>query len=208
MRTQNCEFFSFFLILAAIRGKDADDDDSLSLSLSLLSATTTSNDALRKHGILPPKEAPPPSPSPPPSPTLSDFLNDLSPSEMRELADEAKDDATERAILGHRQRMLGEERRELRKARFGRVYPIARDDYTREVTEASKVNEEDDEEEQGTAVVCFLYKDGSVESNVYHHYLFISIIGFQHHTKRRRYNPHSNAGRKISKNKVRIHCWR
>lgn len=45
-------------------------------------------------------------------------------------------------------------------ARFGRVYPISREDYTREVTEASKVNEEGDEQERGTGVVVFLYKDG------------------------------------------------
>lgn len=74
----------------------------------------------------------------------------------------------------------------LQQARFGRVYPIGRDDYTREVTEASKVSvdqdgnvedgtkdedEDEDEEEdlgprkektkgKGTGVVCFLYKDG------------------------------------------------
>ena len=45
-------------------------------------------------------------------------------------------------------------------ARFGRVYPIAREDYTREVTEASKVNEEGDAQQRGTGVVVFLYKDG------------------------------------------------
>lgn len=46
-------------------------------------------------------------------------------------------------------------------ARFGRVYPISREDYTREVTEASKVDSEDaNMEGKGTGVVCFLYKDG------------------------------------------------
>lgn len=48
----------------------------------------------------------------------------------------------------------------IKRARFGRLYPIGREDYTREVTEASKVNEEDDQVERGTGVVCFLYKDG------------------------------------------------
>jgi len=77
----------------------------------------------------------------------------------------------------------------IQNARFGRVYPIGRDDYTREVTEASKASvdedgnvvsedrkrdedDEDDEEDgvgdrkkdkkggKGTGVVCFLYKDG------------------------------------------------
>ncbi|KZT24080.1 hypothetical protein NEOLEDRAFT_1135615 [Neolentinus lepideus HHB14362 ss-1] len=53
----------------------------------------------------------------------------------------------------------------MKKAKFGRVYPIGRDDYTREVTEASKVNEEDDNEERGTGVICFLYKDGIPRSD-------------------------------------------
>lgn len=44
-------------------------------------------------------------------------------------------------------------------SRFGRVYPIGREDYTREVTEASAVNIEGDPG-KGTGVVCFLYKDG------------------------------------------------
>jgi hypothetical protein len=45
------------------------------------------------------------------------------------------------------------------KSRFGRVYPIGRDDYTKEVTEASEVDIEGDPG-KGTGVVCFLYKDG------------------------------------------------
>ena len=49
-------------------------------------------------------------------------------------------------------------------ARFGRVYPISREDYTREITEASKVNEEGDAMERGTGVVVFLYKDGCVRT--------------------------------------------
>lgn len=58
-----------------------------------------------------------------------------------------------------RQRLA--ELKKMQKARFGRVYPIGRDDYTREVTEASKVDLEDEERKgKGTGVVCFLYKDG------------------------------------------------
>ena len=49
-------------------------------------------------------------------------------------------------------------------ARFGRVYPISREDYMREVTEASQVNEEGDEHQKGTGVVVFLYKDGWAHS--------------------------------------------
>ena len=52
--------------------------------------------------------------------------------------------------------------RDSKTARFGRVYPIGREDYTREVTEASMANEDDDTKELGTGVVCFLYKDGWV----------------------------------------------
>ena len=48
----------------------------------------------------------------------------------------------------------------MKRARFGRVYPIGREDYTREVTEASKISEDGDEDEKGTGVICFLYKDG------------------------------------------------
>lgn len=58
-----------------------------------------------------------------------------------------------------------EEKREERLGRFGRVYPIGREDYTREVTDASSINEEDDEDERGTGVVCFLYKDGYVRAS-------------------------------------------
>jgi hypothetical protein len=43
------------------------------------------------------------------------------------------------------------------------VYPIGRDDYTREVTQASEVDEDGpDAAGKGTGVVCFLYKDGYV----------------------------------------------
>lgn len=119
-----------------------------------------SNDALRKHGILPPREPPPPSPSPPPSPTFDDLLNDFTPSELQEFGEDAPDDEAGRMIDAYRRQRLADERRAEKKARFGRVYPIGRDDYTREVTEASGVSEEDDKEETGTGVVCFLYKDG------------------------------------------------
>jgi hypothetical protein len=39
--------------------------------------------------------------------------------------------------------------------------PISRDDFVKEVNEASKRDiEGDDEEGKGTGVVCFLFKDG------------------------------------------------
>ncbi|KAF9068358.1 thioredoxin-like protein [Rhodocollybia butyracea] len=126
---------------------------------------TEFNDALRKHGIIPPREPTPPSPSPPPSPTFSDILNDFTPSELREIGENARDDDTERMIDAYRRQRIADDKATERKSRFGRVYPIGRDDYTREVTEASKINEEDDEKEEGTAVICFLYKDGIPRSD-------------------------------------------
>nr|GAT46767.1 predicted protein [Mycena chlorophos] len=125
---------------------------------------TEFNDALRKHGIIPPKEAPPPSPSPPPSPTLDELLDDLDLEELVGLAEDTKDDETARAIDGFRRQRLAEDRTAAKRARFGRVYPIGREDYTREVTEASSVNEDDDEA-TGTGVVCFLYKDSIPRSD-------------------------------------------
>lgn len=118
-----------------------------------------SNDALRKHGILPPKEAPLPSPSPPPSPTLHDTLEGLTLDELRELGEDQGDEEVERMVEEFRQQRLAELSK-LKDARFGRVYPIGRDDYTREVTESSSVDQDEEHKGKGTGVVCFLYKDG------------------------------------------------
>ncbi len=90
------------------------------------------------------------------------MLEDYTPSELKELSEDAPDDETERLIAAHRRQRIALERNAEKKARFGRVYPIGRDDYTREVTDASKINEEDDDDEKGTGVICFLYKDGYV----------------------------------------------
>ena len=119
----------------------------------------TSNDALRKHGILPPKPPTPRTPSPPPAPTLEEKYANYTAAQLREIAAEAPDDETERLLELIRRKKL-QEARKMEMARFGRVYPISREDYTREVTEASKVNEEGDAIERGTGVVVFLYKDG------------------------------------------------
>jgi hypothetical protein len=88
------------------------------------------------------------------------LLDDASPQELQEKAEDSRDDQTERTIEALRQKRLAEERIEAKRARFGRVYPIGRDDYTLEVTEASNIDEDDDELHRGTGVVCFLYKDG------------------------------------------------
>ena len=120
----------------------------------------TSDEALRKHGILPPREPTPPSPSPPPSPSLDDILEDLTPAELQELGENVKDDAVEREIARRRAQLHVQERIEAQRRRFGAVIPIGRDDYTREVTEASEQDEPGDVEARGTGVVCFMYKDG------------------------------------------------
>ncbi|KAM6500941.1 thioredoxin-like protein [Amanita muscaria] len=149
---------------------------------------TEFNDALRKHGILPPREPPPRTPSPPPSPSLDDLLDDLTTSELRDLEEDAWDDDTQRIVEQHKRQRRLQEQEKLRTARFGRVYPIARDDYTREVTEASKASEESDKKEKGTGVVCFLYKDGVPRSDRafqhirmlaerHPHTKFVSIVG-------------------------------
>ena len=123
---------------------------------------------MRKHGILPPKPEAPRTPSPPPSPTLEELLDDFEPSELRERAEDAKNDEEERIIDAYRRKRIQEMQHEQKRARFGRVYPIGRDDYKREVTEASKIDEDEEEGKgKGTGVVCFLYKDGWVQTSTH-----------------------------------------
>ena len=111
---------------------------------------------------MPPKPEEPKEPSPPPSPTLQDKLAKLTPSQLEEAADEAFDEETERVIRKYHKERL-RQLKNLAHAQYGRVYPISREDYTREVTEASKLDAQDAEGEgKGTGVVCFLYKDGYV----------------------------------------------
>jgi hypothetical protein len=76
-----------------------------------------------------------------------------------------EDSETERLILAFREQRLKDLKKEERKGRFGSVLPISRDEYNREVTEASKVDDRDehddgDDEIEGTGVVCFLFKEG------------------------------------------------
>jgi len=118
---------------------------------------TEFNDALRKHGILPPKEEAPRTPSPPPSPSLSEQLEDLTVDELKLRAEDEHDSDIEQHIAKLQRQRFEEMTREDRDARFGRVYPISREDYTREVTESSK-QQESEEGSEGTGVVCFLYK--------------------------------------------------
>ena len=106
---------------------------------------STSNDALRAHGILPPK---PPSRSPSPEPPeASEVRNaqlrqatvaDLD-EEIDLLADDGKgNDEEEKRLIELRRKRMQDLIKEQKKGKFGRVYPIARQDYTREVTDASK----------------------------------------------------------------------
>ncbi|KAI5833846.1 thioredoxin-like protein [Schizophyllum commune Tattone D] len=146
---------------------------------------TEFNDALRKHGILP--ALPPKSRSPSPVlKTKEEEYDEMLDDELRELAEEA-DEETERYLERLRKQREAEAKKERELGRFGRVYPIGRDDYTREVTEASMENEpgegvqaededlEDDDRKGdegkpkkglGTGVVCFLYKDGIPRSDL------------------------------------------
>jgi len=137
---------------------------------------------------LPQREPTPPTPSPPSSPKLEDVLAKASSSELNDLEEEAANSETERIIASYRARRLGELRQQTRSARFGDVYPISREDYTKEVTEASKVNSPEQKNMTGTGVVCFLYKDGQITSTKlseqlkelarrYPHTKFVSIIG-------------------------------
>ncbi|KDN47525.1 thioredoxin-like protein [Tilletiaria anomala UBC 951] len=192
---------------------------------------TEFHDALRAHGIIPPK---PPSRSPSPErPTASgtrasqlsslplDRIEralqegaDYGPSrytaKRATVADEDDDDLLEgadglgkldedeeRILLSLRSHRMREMRVKLRNARFGRVYPISRVDYMREVTEASKEDPSDvaaqDEDDvkgkgKGTGVICFLYKDGMDTCDLLAGYLetlaakypsskFVSIVG-------------------------------
>lgn len=90
---------------------------------------------------------------------LEEKYGNLTAAQLRELAAETPDDETER-ILEHLRRRRLQEARKFEMARFGGVYPISREDYTREVTEASEVHEEADTAQRGTGVVVLLYKDG------------------------------------------------
>jgi len=76
------------------------------------------------------------------------------------MGEDTNNDELERLAEKFRRQRL-EEIKKVESARFGRVYPIGRDDYTREVTEASKVTVLGDPG-KGTGVVCLLYRDGSV----------------------------------------------
>ncbi|BGP16847.1 hypothetical protein JCM10213_003333 [Rhodosporidiobolus nylandii] len=124
---------------------------------------TEFNEALRKHGIIPPKEpnadrSPSPPPAPP-SPTLSELdLEDLAINKD----DSVRRDELERVLEAQREK----EKETLSRRKFGRIYPIGKPDYKREVTEASNEELPGEPEGWGTGVVCVLFKDSVPESKL------------------------------------------
>jgi hypothetical protein len=106
--------------------------------------STEFEDILREKGILPPKED-----------EKAKVLNELL-DEAKELAeanrdhlaeknldelDEVEDEyADSRTLDAYRRARVAQLREMALKNRFGRVYPLSRDDFKREVTDASKIN--------------------------------------------------------------------
>lgn len=148
--------------------------------------TLPSNDALRAHGILPPK---PPSrePSPDiPHITHKDAIQAVAATAGADqlstlLEADNLDSDDERMFEDYRRRRMEQMKQEERKGLYGSMEPLSREDFVREVTEGSKKRldgegmepegEEEDEDEdgdgvksrekslKGTGVVVFLFKD-------------------------------------------------
>ncbi|WVR05502.1 hypothetical protein IAU60_002520 [Kwoniella sp. DSM 27419] len=147
---------------------------------------TEFNDALRAHGILPPK---PPSRSPSPDIphiTHADAVEAIAATADADqlvtlLEGDNLDSDDERMFEEYRRKRLDEMKKEEKKGRFGSMEPLAREDFVREVTEGSRTTADgmpepqeegdDDEEEEGqggsskkgglkgTGVVVYLFKD-------------------------------------------------
>ncbi|EEB05544.1 phosducin family protein [Schizosaccharomyces japonicus yFS275] len=102
-------------------------------------ADTEWNDALRAAGVLPPKE-----------PDVEEVLDDALVDSMKmahdhrldkktlDELDELEDEEDDEFLQMYRQKRMQEWQQTARAAKFGRVYPISKPDYTKEVTEASK----------------------------------------------------------------------
>ncbi|WFD29642.1 Proteolipid protein 2 [Malassezia sp. CBS 17886] len=154
---------------------------------------TEFHDALRAHGIIPQK---PPSREPSPEPPSAAERTEAA-RRQASVADldeelETADDDEERILRRLRQERLHDMAAAQRSARFGRVFPVARPDYTREVTDASREPPPGapSTDHNGTGVVCFLYKPGLEECELMKRYLdvladrypnskFVSMIGDQ-----------------------------
>jgi hypothetical protein len=71
-----------------------------------------------------------------------------------------KDDALPREVIEkYRAERVAKAKQAEGNRRFGRVYPIGKVDYKREVTDASMEELEGEPEGYGVGVVCVLYKD-------------------------------------------------
>ncbi|KFA80802.1 hypothetical protein S40288_04786 [Stachybotrys chartarum IBT 40288] len=102
-------------------------------------ADTEWNDILRKHGVIPEK---PPSPTPMIEEAILEgrrlaHENRLEGKELDEL-DELEDDEDEAFLELYRQKRMAEISALQKKAVHGSVYPLAKPEYQREVTDASK----------------------------------------------------------------------
>ncbi|WFD42088.1 Proteolipid protein 2 [Malassezia psittaci] len=153
---------------------------------------TEFHDALRARGIIPERE---PSRSPSPElPTAEEVKENARRQATVEDLDEeleSADEDEERILLRLRRERMKEIAAMQSQSRFGRMYPISRPDYAREVTEASKESLPGaSDANQGTGVVCFLYKSGIDTCELLSGYLeqlaakypntkFVSIIGDQ-----------------------------
>ncbi|OWT38613.1 GTPase inhibitor [Cryptococcus neoformans] len=138
---------------------------------------TEFNDALRRHGILPPK---PPSRSP--SPDIPHITHTDAVRAVAATADADQlvtliegdnvDSDDERMFEEYKRKRLHEMKKEEKKGRFGSMEPLGREDFVKEVTEGSKadpdgeqIEDQDDDDEEssprlkGTGVVVFLFKD-------------------------------------------------
>ncbi len=103
----------------------------------------TSNDALRAHGILPPK---PPSRSP--SPDIPHFTHSQAIETIASTADASQlsallendnlDSDDERMFEDYRRRRIKEMRDTEKKGQYGSMEPLGREDFVREVTEGSR----------------------------------------------------------------------
>ncbi|CAD6586281.1 MAG: hypothetical protein TREMPRED_004380 [Tremellales sp. Tagirdzhanova-0007] len=148
------------------------------------------NDALRAHGILPPK---PPSRSP--SPDLPHLTNSDIVHTIAATADASQlttllegdnlDSDDERMFEDYRRKRMAEMKASEKMGRFGTMEPLGREDFVREVTEGSKMSlngdsldEKEEEDEfvdaktrgrlKGTGVVVFLFKDSVPLSQHFH----------------------------------------
>ncbi|KAK1750215.1 thioredoxin-like protein [Echria macrotheca] len=136
----------------------APSDQRIAVPIDDPNADTEWNEILRKHGIIPEK---PPSPTPMIEEAILEARrlaheNRLEGKDLDEL-DELEDIEDEGFLEQYRQRRLQELNALQKKSKHGSVYPIAKPEYSREVTEASQ---------EGPVFVNLTSSAGNVESRV------------------------------------------